>query len=75
MRDLNDVVESGKVRYIIASSVSLMHHKIKSGDLQLAGGGMGILNASKHCRGKRVVQIYFHAELATCCTVKKVCVP
>lgn len=64
MRALNDVVESGKVRYIGASSVSLMmHRKIKSGYLHMVDGCMGIPNTSEYRREKRMAQIYFHAEL------------
>lgn len=64
MRALNDVVESGKVRYIGASSVSLMmHRKIKSGDLHLVDGGMGIPNTPKYCGEEGMAQVHFHAKL------------
>lgn len=64
MRALNDVVESGKVRYIGASSVSwMMQHKINSGDLHMVDGCMGIPNTTKYRREERLAQIYLHAKL------------
>jgi aryl-alcohol dehydrogenase-like predicted oxidoreductase len=48
MRALNDVVESGKVRYIGASSVSTTSGRL-SGYLPVVDGCLGVSNSAEHC--------------------------
>lgn len=66
MKALNDVIESGKVRYIGASSVCSHHSLPLLVDHLLmlcTDGSMGIPDAPKHRREERLAQIHFHAEL------------
>jgi aryl-alcohol dehydrogenase-like predicted oxidoreductase len=62
MRALNDVVESGKVRYIGASSVSLDPHLYDTSDAEL-DGCMGVPNSTEHCRETWLAQVCEYAEL------------
>ena len=79
MRALNDVVESGMVRYIGASSVSCLsyHHPFHPAISKIGrernvltayptkktDGSLGIPTTPKHRRKKRVAQIHLHAKL------------
>jgi aryl-alcohol dehydrogenase-like predicted oxidoreductase len=63
MRALNDVVESGKVRYIGASSVSTFPAGVGFGDSRIADGCVGIPGPTEHCRETRMAQICLDAEL------------
>jgi aryl-alcohol dehydrogenase-like predicted oxidoreductase len=50
MRALNDVVESGKVRYIGASSVSKVSVVRRMGDSRITDGCVGVPDLAEHCR-------------------------
>ena len=66
MKALNDVVESGKVRYIGASSVC---HSLALGsprnfaEASSADGGLGISNPAKYRRSSRLAHVHLHAKL------------
>lgn len=73
MRALNDVVESGKVRYIGASSVrnpsplcldELIRYLIATPVLICSDGRLGIPNAAKHRRPQRLAPVHCHAKLS-----------
>lgn len=73
MRALNDVVESGKVRYIGASSVSSKSSSIPFYSISKfkqvnftnneIDGSMGIPNLTEHRREARLAQVHQHAKL------------
>lgn len=66
MRALNDVVESGKVRYIGASSVCFTFNSPKKQTLIpffLVDGRLGIPDPTEHCHSQWLAQVYLHAEL------------
>jgi aryl-alcohol dehydrogenase-like predicted oxidoreductase len=63
MKALNDVVESGKVRYLGASSVSSRPLKPPLTVLTVADGSLGISDAQQHRREKWLAQVHQHAEL------------
>ncbi len=68
MKALNDVVESGKVRYVGASSVCTRYpqnriNKRQITDMHRTDGRVGIPNPPKHRRQKRLAQIHLHAKL------------
>lgn len=66
MRALNDVVESGKVRYIGASSVCFILNNLNKQALIrvfLADGRLGIPDLTEHCQSQWLAQVHLHAEL------------
>lgn len=64
MRALNDVVESGKVRYIGASSVSSIADSWEEKwSLHELDGCLGIPDSAEYCREARLAQIRLDAEL------------
>ena len=66
MRALNDVVESGKVRYIGASSVCFTLSNLNKQALIpffLVDGRLGIPDPTKHCHSQWLAQVYIYAEL------------
>lgn len=72
MKALNDVVESGKVRYIGASSVSIRRH---GGEVKKLTGNRWQLGNSKLCRTLRTSMAGTSSSqcriTTICCTVKK----
>jgi aryl-alcohol dehydrogenase-like predicted oxidoreductase len=63
MKALNDVVESGKARYIGASSVSIPESRVVFA-LSFLDGGMGVPSTSEYRETKRVASVYQHAGLS-----------
>lgn len=67
MKALNDVVESGKVRYIGASSVCFSFHFLRDAigtDRMVAlDGCLGIPDASEYCRETWLAQVHLNARL------------
>lgn len=66
MKALNDVIESGKARYIGASSVSHPHpvsnHHQGTNSI-LKDGSLGVPDGTEHSRKAQLAQIYFNARL------------
>lgn len=75
MRALNDVVESGKVRYIGASSVCFALDNLRKQTTLIPlvlDGRLGIPDPTKHCHSQWLAQVYLHAELPQShCPVKR----
>lgn len=73
MRALNDVIESGKVRYIGASSVRRPSYLTSTRIVadNMTDGSMGIPNAPKHRREKRLAQIYLPCKASTTSSTAK----